>query len=128
MTASSPLQAAVALISPKPSAPSSVTTRTSVNVEASCTTRWPRTFSPGFARALTVVVSTAAILGTGRSGTNVGHVLERGRGRRHTVFERLHAALGGGFVGPVGVAVQLLPAARLGDDNARRARSRWATR
>ena len=94
VTASSPLQAAVALTSPKPSTPSSVTTRTSVNVEASCTTRAPRTFSAGFARALTVVVSTAAIGGPAASGTDVGHVLERGRGRRHAVRERLLAALG----------------------------------
>src|SRR5687767_2902244 len=94
-------QAAVALTSPKPSTPSSVTTRTTVNVEASCTTRCPRTLSAAFARALTVVVSTAATSGPGASGTEVGHVLERGHGRRHAVCERLLAALRGSLVGPV---------------------------
>ena len=83
VTASSPLHAAVALTSPKPSTPSTVTTRTRANVEASCTTRAPRTLSAGFARALIVVVSTAAITGPDTSGTDVGEVLERSRSSSH---------------------------------------------
>ena len=127
VTASSPLHAAVALTSPKPSTPSSVTTRTSVNVDASWTTRAPRTLSAAFARALTVVVSTAAIVGPGTSGTGVGELLERGRDRRHAAprapARRARAVASSGLIG---VAVQLLPAAGLGDDDARRARPRAA--
>ena len=121
VTASSPLHAAVALTSPNPSTPSSVTTRTSVNVEASCTTRAPRTLRAAFARAETVVVSTAAIVGPCTSGTGVGELLERRGDCGHAGGERLLASLPRRLVGPVGEAVELLPAPGLADDEPRRA-------
>ena len=46
--------------------------RTRTKVDASCTTRAPLTFKAGFARALTVVVSTDAISGSAASVTDVG--------------------------------------------------------
>ena len=64
-----------------------------MKVDASCTTRWPRTLSAGFARALTVAVSTAAIVGRGSSGTGVGELLEGGGDCGHARGERLLAAL-----------------------------------
>ncbi len=119
MIASSPLHAAVALTSPKPSAPSSVTILTSVNVDASWTTRAPRTLSAAFARPVTVVVSTAAIVGPLMSGTGVGELLERGGDGRDAGRDRPRASLARTLLGVIGEAVQLLPAAGLTDEEAR---------
>src|SRR5262245_8478846 len=127
VTSSSPLHAAVALTSPKPSTPSSVVTRTTTNDDASCTTRAPRTRNPGFARAVTTVVSTAAIA-TPASAPTVGDLFEAPGERTDAGVERRPPALGRRLVRAIGEPVELAPAAGLGDHEPARPLSRLAAR